>query len=88
MSYYLDSASRVLGDLAVGVGLLSISVLPAGVQVASLTDNGVVVLGWVGIGALIAVGMGVASYALRRLADHEAAGEITFGLDGHSGSAA
>lgn len=88
MSYFLNSASRVLGGLAVGLGLLSVAVLPAGVQVAGLADNGFVVLNWIAVAALAAVGIGLASAVLRRLADHEASNEIGFNLGGRSGSAA
>jgi len=88
MSYFLSSASRVLGDLSIGGGLLALAVAPVGVQIARLTDNGFVVLGWVGVAALVAVGLGLASVALRRAADHEASNEVALGFDGRSGSAA
>lgn len=88
MSYLLNSASRVLGGLAVGLGLLSVSVVPAGVQIARLADNGFVVLNWVAVAALVAAGFGLASAVLRRLADHEASSEVGFDLGGRSGSAA
>lgn len=76
MSSLHDSAARVLSGLSVGLGLVSVAVLPAAVQISKPANNGSVVLGWVGVGALVAVGLGLASATPRRGGDHGAIGPV------------